>query len=522
MKNFSILRLTLLFSSFFLAGNSFSALPEQTPLEQKNYQQLPLSSEINAFLQQLVVNSSNMRLITLGKSAGGRDINALLVSRDPQFLKNGKDSGARLTVILTGSQHGTEPSGCEGLQKLALSLAKHQQDKFLDAMNLLLVVNANPDGRDTASRFNADNGNINIDFIRQSYPETRIFTEMLNRYHPHAILDLHESSIKKKILTLREGYTNDVDAQYEIGNNPNISPELALYSQNTLLPELIAISNSMGLNSSHYQGEIQSIHQPVSHGGLHASNLRNYSALHGSLSFLVENRLDTPDQNYPTPGNIKIRMEKQYRSALSFLTLLSQHKKDILEKTGKARLAWKNSASSREKLMFSAKYSLDMQQPCIPVHLREAKTHKAVIRPFANHDYIDIQNALPLADAYAVTQAQSEIAAILRKHHIHFSVINTRQKVLAMPLKIDSIQVTKPQNPKFRSSVEVGTSYLASRQRELKKGDLLVNTRQPQGKLAALLLDPRSMDSIYQDLQFRFLLVKNSPLKIFPVKHLQE
>lgn len=517
MQNCQSRSLALILSLLFFSTTVFSALPRQTPLEESAYKHLPKSQEINAFLHKLVENSSNMQLITLGKTAGGRDITALMVSKDPLFLKTGQSSKNKLTVLMLGSQHGTEPSGCEGLQKLALNFAGHELDPFLKDMNLMLVVNANPDGRDLTSRFNAINGNINIDFIKQRYPETRIFTEVLNRYHPDAILDLHESSTKKKILTLEQGYTRDVDAQYEIGNNPNIDPQLSLYAKNTMLPELISITRKKGLYSSHYKGEIQTLHQPVAHGGLHASNLRNYSALHGSLSFLVENRLDTPDQNYPTPGNIQIRKEKQYTSALSFLTLLSQHKPDILTRARKAQQSWKQDLSRQPEIKFLAKYSLDLQKPCVPVHLKDAKTHAPVVREFANYDYVDIKYSLALPDGYAVTQAQTEIAALLHKHHIKFRIINKTEKVLAMPLKITAIQEIWPENPKLSSSVEIEANTLLNRG-ELHQGDLLINLQQPRGRLAALLLDPRSMDSIFQDLHFRPLLVKNTPLMIYPVK----
>ena len=40
----------------------------------------------------------------------------------------------------------------------------------------------------------------------------------------------------------------------------------------------------------------------------------NYSSLQGILSVLIENRLDPQDGDYPTPGNIKTRVEKQILS----------------------------------------------------------------------------------------------------------------------------------------------------------------------------------------------------------------
>lgn len=515
MRNF---QLTLLLISCLCIPHSFAAIPSQTPLERNAYQKLPSSQEINTFLGELVQNSSNSSLVNLGKSAGGRDISAILISKDPEFLATGKSSKDKLTVLMIGSQHGGEASGCEGLQKLALSFSTNQHNSFLDNMNLMLVVNGNPDGRDLSSRFNAINGNINIDFIKQTYPETHIYTDILNKYQPDAILDLHESSTKKKVLTLEQGYTTDVDAQYEIGNNPNIYPDLLNYSNKVLLPELIAITNQKGLKGSHYNGEIQTLNQPVAHGGLHASNLRNYSALHGSLSFLVENRLDTPDQKYPTPGNIKERQEKQYLSALSFLTLLEKHKETVLHKVRTARQAWKNSLDSQPQIKMLAKYNLDTQKPCVPIHLKDAKTQASVVRKFANYDFVDIKNSLPLPDAYVVSQSQKVIADVLQKHHIEFKVIDMPETVLAMPLKITDIHVNQPKNEKYQSSVEVEANYFLSK-RTLHKGDLLVKMQQPLGRLAVLLLDPRSMDSIYQDLRFRSLLVKNTPLSIYPIKY---
>lgn len=493
-----------------------ASLPASTLLEQKQFAALPKSAEIDNWLHSLANASPYARVVHIGKSVGGRDYSALLLSKNSAFLETGAHQKGMISVLLIGSQHGTEPSGNEALQQLALDVVTGKRLQYLDAMNLILIPNGNPDGRDLTTRLNAVNGNLNVDYMRLDYPETRIYRNVLARYEPDALLDMHESSIHKKTLTDRQGYLTDVEAQYEAGNNPNIDARLRHLTDSVLLPALIAKTEAKGLPAQHYLGEIQSLEQPVAHGGLRLSNLRNYSAMLGVASFLVENRLDPLNAEYPTPQNIKVRRDKQYKSACAFLEVLSAHASTILATVDRAKNSWKTPGFAHTLLQLDYRFGLDFRNPQRVLTLRSASTGQKEEKAFPNHDFILLQKPSRLPKAYAVTAEQEAIATLLRRHGLEVEVVKAAKKVTAILPEVQAVALRHPDNPLFRTTAEVSLQNRVQVY-TLKPGDLLINTRQPNGLLIPLMLDARSIDSLFQESRFRGLLVSGRFAVAFPV-----
>lgn len=233
--------------------------------------------------------------------------------------------------MLLGSQHGNEPAGAEALQQLAAEFAAGQHQDLLSRLNLVLVVLANPDGRDLASRYNANKDNTNIDFVSLAASETQLLVDALQHFDPDVVYDAHESGIWKRVLTKQQGWLTDVEAQFEMGNNPNIDAALQNYTERQLLPALIARVSAAGLPASRYRGEITSLGQSVARGGLGITNLRNYAAMQGRVSILVENRLDNKQGDYASPRNIEERVRKQHLSILTMLRLVSDEAEPLIK-----------------------------------------------------------------------------------------------------------------------------------------------------------------------------------------------
>lgn len=75
----------LLWSFLLLSSLSVRAALPLTPFERSATYTLPNSTEVSAYLHQLTQQSSQASVLSLGRSAGGRPINALLLSHDAAF-----------------------------------------------------------------------------------------------------------------------------------------------------------------------------------------------------------------------------------------------------------------------------------------------------------------------------------------------------------------------------------------------------------------------------------------------------
>lgn len=189
----------LLLTALIGAAACAETLP--TPLEAAGYSRHSTSEEISAYLATLVARAPALaRTEGIGRSVQGRSIEALLLTAPMA------EAGApRLKVLLVGSQHGgAEPAGGEALLAIARDLTEGDLRPLLDDLDVVLIPNANPDGRDLRRRANANRVNINTDFVLLSQPESRALAQALTRYAPHAVLDTHESAVLKRTTLARE------------------------------------------------------------------------------------------------------------------------------------------------------------------------------------------------------------------------------------------------------------------------------------------------------------------------------
>ncbi len=466
----------------------------KTPLENSHFQSLPKSNEISDFLHDLVDQSEWAKVVTLGQSAGGRDIEAVLIS---------SGSADKLSVMLIGSQHATEASGTEALQMLVRDILTDSKTHWLDDMNFIIIVNANPDGRDNNTRFNETNGNINIDYIELGEDETVIFVNALKKYQPNVILDLHESYVRKRILTSRQGYINDFDSQFAVNNNPNLAPALNQFSQEIFLPAVIEANSNMGVPAKQYRGEILQLNQPIAYAGMRLWNFRNYSALNGAISVLVENRLDPRNDTYPTPHNIKVRTEKQKISIEAFLNTAQTYKDSILS----LKKSEKNTT-----LMLRHQFIIDSQNPKVDIPLINVKTGEQEIHAFPNFAKISLSMPLALPKAYVITNEQERFMQLFSRHHLTYQIIQAPQTLTVTQSTIRNIH-EKYNLIRSSTILEVDTDE-RSADITLNPGDLWIDVNQPMGQLIPLILEPRSTDSIFQEDPYRSLLKINETLFI--------
>lgn len=487
-----------------------AALP-LTPFEQAPTRPLPHSTQISSYLHLLAHQSRLATVTALGTSAGGRPVEALLVSEDPAFLQSGKPDGDRLTVMLLGSQHGNEPSGTEVLQIIARRVLDGELTPLLQKMNFVIVALANPDGRDLNRRLNAKDENPNLDFIAVESPETRIYIDALARFQPDVVMDLHETWNDKWPMTPREGFLTTTDAQFEVGNNPNLDAQLSQYANHAFLPALIEAVQAQGIPSQRYN-EIYSLHDPVRRGGLSLSNFRNYAAMQGSLTVLFENRHDGAG-TFPTPENIAERVRKQRISVEEALALVARDDSQIRHLSREARFRWRG-VEGDDKFVMQYAFAPNPTEPTTAVTLAD-RTGKRVVKTFRREDYVALQGTGAIPEGYVIRAQTNRFREWLDRHHIDYQVVSQPEKVELTQQRVASMKIGAQTKPGTRDWLDVTLDEKVV-QTNLQPGDLLISTEQPQGALISIMLDPRSANSLYQEPTWRALLMSN-PLPTAPL-----
>jgi len=473
----------------------------RTPLEAAEFKRLSTSEEISAYLARLDREFPQARVETIGTSVQGRPLQALVLSRTPGADVSSPD---RLTVEIIGCQHGTESAGAESLLFVARELVAGSLRKLLDDMDVVLVPNANPDGRDNGRRANANGVNLNVDFVALTQPESRALVAALQRYRPEVALDVHESAVFKRTSLATEGYMTDFMVQFEFANNPNVAQALQTFSRREVLTPLLATVNAAGLRAHRYIGEIKSSRQPITNGGLSLQNLRNRTGIEGTLSFLVETRLDPRKGDYPTFRNIRERVRRQRVAIEQFLMRVHDKRSQAL-----AALAAAQPQSASVPLSLDAKYVASVGHAKVAIDLRRISDGKLESIQFVDHRTVTVDTPLPMPTAYVVRDNQAELAAFFDRHGIAYHTLDEVRTDWAIEFVHDSA--------KTRAAAPIDQFSERPVRLRAQTGDLWVSMDQPRGRLAALILEPRSTSTLFRTPQYAQLVVPGKSLPVYRI-----
>ncbi|HMM74898.1 MAG TPA: M14 family zinc carboxypeptidase [Gammaproteobacteria bacterium] len=459
---------------------AFAAELPPTPLEAAKFERISTSAEISAYLDAIAAAVPHARKEVVGTSVQGRPIEALVFTHP-----EGRSGGGRIKLMIIGSQHGAaEPAGGEALMEIARDLAAGDLQPLLHDADVILLPNANPDGRDLGRRANANWVNINTDFVLAEQAETRVLIDALARYRPDALLDSHESAILKRKTLAKDGYLTDFDAQFEIANTPGVTDAMRRLTLEDLLPALTQRVTEAGLPAHRYIGEITSIHQPVTNGGLTLRNFRNTSGMSGAASFLVETKLDSREDRWPTYRNIAVRVDRQLICLRAFLALMHERRADILTQVALARQAMTGGT-----MALYTGYVQDPAHPSVKIPMRRLDTRELEDLEFRDHRKQIYADEIALPATLLVTAEQRRIGEVLGRHHVDYEALRAprRYAVLAGRYAV-------------QPNITDRAKLLAAEAKTLTApaGSLVIDVAQPNGRVAVMLLDPRSTSSLFR------------------------
>jgi hypothetical protein len=184
----------------------------KTTAEASDFKSTSTHAEVVAFMKAVAAAAPNLiHYTTYGKTFEGREMPMAVVGKG---LKDASAASVlatgRLRVHIQGNIHAGEVEGKESAQILLREIAMGQHADWLDSMVLLVTPIFNADGNERMSpdnrgrqngpingmgtRANAQNLNINRDFMKLETPEARAFVKLWIDYDPQVGFDLHTSN----------------------------------------------------------------------------------------------------------------------------------------------------------------------------------------------------------------------------------------------------------------------------------------------------------------------------------------
>ena len=507
------------------APNAAGALPpavtdarlSRTRAERTNYLETSHYDDVVAFIDSLKKLGAPISVGSIGTTTENRSMPYVIASRPLVTTPEAARALNRPIVYVQGNIHAGEVEGKEALQALLRDLVYQTKRNVLDSIVLIAVPIYNADGNErfadqarnrseqsgpalVGQRPNAQNLDLNRDYMKVDAPETRASLVMFNRWNPDVFVDLHTT----------DGSYHGYALTYAPSLNPasDIGPAFmgGAYARDSMLPELRRrVRARRGYEIFDY-GNFAS--QDSAEKGWFTYDHRprfgtNYYALRGRISILSEAYSHDPFAR---------RVASTYAFVSELLTMVGERGARIRAmgpRADSAVVAWGNAPSSVQIPirgdMTTTPYAGDVivetlertgdtlrTEPGVRRGFRRTNSYRTVRMPV--YDRFVSTMAAPSAWGYVLTPADTSAARVLTAHGVAMTRTRSECSVSAESFTADSV-IMEERPFQGRRNVRVEGRWQRGDVR-VEAGSIVVQLAQPLGVVATYLIDPRSDDGL--------------------------
>ncbi|TKC00597.1 M14 family zinc carboxypeptidase [Pedobacter cryophilus] len=281
--------------SFFFYLTSFAQL---TPFEISKGQKTTTYSECISFYKQLDANHEEVKMLTYGLTDVGKPLNLVVLSKskifDPKILRQQN----KAILLINNGIHPGEPEGIDASMILARDLVKSKSlpDNLIiciipiynidGALNRGSFSRANQNGPEAYGfRGNAQNLDLNRDFIKTDSKNSYVFQQIFNQWNPDVFVDTHVS--------------NGADYQYVMTlietQKDKLNPILSQFMTQNLVPNLYEKMKKSGFEMTPYVDHIYETPDSGIVGFLETPRFATgYATLHNTIGFITETHMLKP------------------------------------------------------------------------------------------------------------------------------------------------------------------------------------------------------------------------------------
>lgn len=170
-----------------------------TAFEESNYQTHCTHQEMMDYLEKVAAGSQDMFLSTYGQSVNGRELVYVVFSRPMVSNPFEAMTSGKPIVVLDAGVHGNEKVLRESNLILIRELAQRgtEMNTLLDDLVVIMVPCLNPDGTEQNKRRNANDNDLNRDYIKLDVPESQSYvSNLLKKWNPHIQIGGHNSGTR--------------------------------------------------------------------------------------------------------------------------------------------------------------------------------------------------------------------------------------------------------------------------------------------------------------------------------------
>lgn len=499
--------------------------PLATPAEQMRLADSPDYQTSFAWLDKLVATSDKLQKVSIGQSAQGRQLWMIIASDSGASNAEALAANGKPTLLWQAGIHAGEIDGKDAGMMLLRDIVQGDKADLLKGANLLFVPIFNADGHERRGLYNrvnqrgpvtmgwrttSTNLNLNRDYAKADTPEMQAMLKAINQWQPDLYIDAH--------------VTDGIDYQYDVTYGYNLdvgySPAIHQWLEHTYRPAMDARLTQMG----HTPGPLVfAIDNGDMSKGLSLWNASpRYSNGYGDArhlpTILLENHSLKPYQQRVL--GTYVMLEQSLKLLASDGASLKQAvNADQQRHSSPITLSWSSEQQAKGWDFKGVDYRIETS----PISGSEVVRWLGTPKLYPNLPVIGNTKAkvrIERPQAYYIPPQWHHVIERLQVHGIQMTRLEQEQVIEG-----SSYRLTEP---KFATRSYEGrqrvsaTANLIYEKRTLPKGSWRVDTKQPLGDLAILLLEPQSSDSLLQWGFFNTIFTRTEYIEAYAVEPLAQ
>ena len=485
--------------------------PEEyiTDCEKSDFVKTPRFEETMAYFQKLADVSSMVKITSFGTSPEGRDLSLVIVDKDGLQSPEAIRQKGRVIILIESCIHSGEPDGKDASMMFLRDMIIHQKDiDLLDDVSFLFIPVFNVDGHENFSATNRINQNgpeelgtrntaqqlnLNRDFLKADAPEMRAWLKLYNRWMPELFIDVH--------------VTNGADFQYvmtyAIDNRGTLMEEgLRKWSLDIYEKQLNERMTEVGFPIFLY-ASFRKYNAPESGIIIDTFDPRyseSYAAVHNRLGLLIENHIYKP---------YKQRVLATIEAFKASARILTENKESLVKTIAQAdqHVASPEYRTKPMDLVF-APVNKDSVWVDYLSWARDTVKSDLSGADWVRHNYekpitlrcplitsYEGTSSVQLPEAYVLMPQWDKVIDLLDLHNIRYSRLTEPKEMTVQTYRYTKATFSTRQS-EGRIPV-LKTEYTTQMEtRTCPAGSVVIDMNQPNGRLAAWLLEPSAPGSL--------------------------
>ncbi|WP_028763429.1 M14 family metallopeptidase [Shewanella colwelliana] len=472
-----------------------------TPFERDGLKTSPSYVETFAWLDKLIAQTDKLKKVSLGKSPQGRDIWMIIASDNGAKTPESLAANNKPTVMVQAGIHAGEIDGKDAGMMLLRDIVLGNKGALLEQANLLFVPIFSVDGHERSSQFNrvnqrgpvdmgwrttANNLNLNRDYAKADTLEMQHMLIAINQWQPDLYIDVH--------------VTDGIDYQYDVTFGYNLAQGLSPASFRWLDKQYRPFVEASLQSQGHQPGPLvfamdnRDMSKGLSLWNASPRFSNGYGDARHLPTILIENHSLKPFKQRVLGTYVMLEATLKLVGEQA-TTLKSAIKQDSYRYSERLTLTWQ---SEQQKAGWDFKgidYTLEDSVISGEQVVRwsgKPKLYKNL--PVIGNTLADIKVNRP--STYYIPPQWTEVIGRLELHGIRMTKLEQSKSISLSQYQFSAPQFARQDyEGRQRVTAEVSSKVVTT---QLPAGTVKIDTRQPLGDLAILLLEPQSPDSLFQ------------------------